>query len=249
MKTDAGDYLTHCIGPGPPRSIGNDVTPNYSQMQNPRPQHACTCIMRNDERDIGLIVHGDDSVTVGDHQDLIWFKGILEYTFEISTAILGHEEGDQREVKVPNGVIIAVERGFMYEADGRHTEVTIRKLGRQDAKPVTMPGSDAIYAGDEPLDNERYRTYISICARANLLSVERGDLLVSEKGCCREISKPTTNDYMNFKRLGRRLVGKPRLVHNYPFQEYAHWVITLADASWASMCGIWSRAGAGRSIS
>lgn len=87
--------------------------------------------------DIDLIVNGDDFVTVGDAQELHWLRGILESKFEISTVVVGHEPGDTRMAKVRNRVISAVERGFTYEADARHAELIVRRLGRQDARAVS----------------------------------------------------------------------------------------------------------------
>ena len=48
------------------------------------------------------------------------------------------------------------------------------------------------------------------------------------------MSKPTLRDWAKLKRLGRYLVGKPRLVYSYPFQEEFKVVMAFSDANWAS---------------
>lgn len=74
--------------------------------------------MRHEQGDLDLIVHGDDFVFVGAQEDVLWLKG----TLEISTVLVGHEEGDEREDTVLNRIITAVEGGFTSEADARHAE-------------------------------------------------------------------------------------------------------------------------------
>lgn len=63
-------------------------------------------------RDIDLTVHGDDFVTVGDHQYILWLEDILESNLEISTVIV--------DVNVLDRVTIVVENGCTYAADARH---------------------------------------------------------------------------------------------------------------------------------
>ena len=56
-------------------------------------------------RDLDLKAHGDDFVTTGDHEDLQWLKGVFETTFEISTAVLGHDRDDSKSAKVLNRIL------------------------------------------------------------------------------------------------------------------------------------------------
>lgn len=83
---------------------------------------ASTCIFRHHERDIDLVVHGDDFVSVGSKEDLQWARTILENKFEISTTMVGPEEGDERKATILNRIIQATNTGFTYEADARHSE-------------------------------------------------------------------------------------------------------------------------------
>lgn len=193
---------------------------------------ACTCIMRHEQRDVDLMVHGDGFLTVGAQEYLLWSKGILGPKFELSTVLAGHQEGDERQVL--NRIIMAVECGFSYEADARHAGLIVRDLGLQNAKPVTTPAVDQFHEDDEPLDHDTNKKYQSVCARAKFLSILRYDIQLTAKECCRAISRPTQGDYMKRKRLGRYLSGKPRLVYHYPFQEEVHRITTYTDASWAS---------------
>jgi hypothetical protein len=50
-------------------------------------------------------------------------------------------------------------------------------------------------------------------------------------------SKPTVKDWAKLKRIGRYLIGKPRLVYKYEFQEDVHVLTAYSDANWASNAG------------
>ena len=99
---------------------------------------------------------------------------------------------------------------------------------------MTTPVADECHKTDELLDHERLEKYQSICARTNFLALDRMDIQYASKECCRAMSKPALKDWAKLKRLGRYLVGKPRLVYSYPFQEEIKVVTAFSDASWAS---------------
>jgi hypothetical protein len=65
------------------------------------------------------------------------------------------------------------------------------------------------------LSPEDATTYRALSARGNFLSQDRGDIQFATKELCREFAVPNRNSYNKLKRLGRFLVGKPRLVHDY----------------------------------
>ncbi len=47
---------------------------------------ACTCMFRHPERDMGLMVRGDDCVSPGDQEDVVWFKELLESSLKLARA-------------------------------------------------------------------------------------------------------------------------------------------------------------------
>ena len=100
---------------------------------------ACTCTFRHTSRDIDLVVHGDDFISTGDGEDLQWLRMLFETKFEISTNVIGHEAGDDTQLKVLNRIISVKENAYTYEPDARHAEIVIRELGLQEAKAVTTP--------------------------------------------------------------------------------------------------------------
>lgn len=138
---------------------------------------ASTCIMRHNARDIDLLVHGDDFVSVGDEEDLQWLQKVLESKFEISTQVLGPGDNNDKEVKVLNRIITASEFGYTYEADARHSEFVVKTLNLQNTKPLSSPGSDVTQEGEEVLlEHGRFKMFQTICARAIVLSIDRSDI-------------------------------------------------------------------------
>ena len=142
---------------------------------------ACTCTFRHTSRDIDLVVHGDDFISTADGEDLQWLRMLFEIKFEISTNVIGHEAGDDKQLKVLNRIISVEENGFTYEPDARHAEIVIRELGLQEAKAVTTPVADECHESDEFLDHERFKKYQSLCARCNFLALDRMDIQFASK--------------------------------------------------------------------
>ena len=72
----------------------------------------------------------------------------------------------------------------MYEADQRHAEIIVGRLGLKDKRSVITPGVKAENQKDEEGDNEAMSSgeateYRGLVARANCLSVDRLDIKYS----------------------------------------------------------------------
>ena len=87
-------------------------------------------------------------------------------------------------------------------------------------------------ASDQSLTPERFRAFRGLAARANYLSADRPDCQYAAKEICRWMSSPTELAMTALKRLGRYLIGKPRLVFRYPYQD-ANTVGCYSDTDWA----------------
>ena len=69
--------------------------------------------------------------------------------------------------------------------------------------------------------------------RAAYLAQDRADIQFSVKELARAMSSPTVNDYARLKRLGRYLLGKPRVLMRYQKQEKCSYLDTFVDSDWA----------------
>lgn len=170
-------------------------------------------------RDIDLLAHGDDFVSAGSKRDLKWTQSLLEASSEIGTTVVGHEEGTDRQANILNHIVQATGTRFTHEADARPAELIAKNLGLEGGKSVIPSVSDESHEPEDPPDHEQFKKYQSICARANVLAVDRVDIQYAAKECCREVSRPTRHDWVTSKRLGRYLLGKPRMQWVYSFQD------------------------------
>lgn len=106
-----------------------------------------------------------------------------------------------------------------------------------EAKPVSSPGTrDEGRHSDDcdmPLNEKDTTNYRAIVARCNYLAPDRPDVAYAVKELARAMSKPTKGGLQRFKRLGRYLKGKPRLVLQYGWQAMPTTPIIYSDADWA----------------
>jgi len=85
---------------------------------------------------------------------------------------------------------------------------------------------------DTELPAHLHTAFRGSAARANYLAADRLDCQFSAKEVCRWMSSPTEGSWAALKRLCRYLVGLPRLVYHYRFQE-ADTVDVYTDTDWA----------------
>ena len=172
---------------------------------------------------IRTFVHGDDYVSVVEPKELDWMKRQLKRKYKIKTQRLGPGEGHQQEMKIFNRVVCSCsEKGIIVEADPRHAEIIIEQLKLKDAKIVCTPGTkdegNTTQDAEEELDESQASQYRAITARCNYTSSDRLDIAYIVKELTRRMSRPTKGDWQRLKRLGRYLLGKPRLQQLYKWQ-------------------------------
>ncbi len=83
-----------------------------------------------------------------------------------------------------------------------------------------------------PLEDDKHTLFRGVSARCNYLSADRPDVQYAAKEVCRFMAKPSTLSYSALRRLGRYLVGRPRLVYEYDFQKAGR-LDVYSDTDWA----------------
>jgi len=123
------------------------------------------------------------------------------------------------------------------EPDQRHGELIVKYSGLdRKAKAVTSPGERRAFEDREEhpeLDRSESKRYRAIIARANYMSTERSDVQYSVKELSRFMAIPRTCDWTNVKRLARYLLGKPRTVLVYGYQQSQQFLETWTDTDFA----------------
>ena len=126
-----------------------------------------------------------------------------------------------------------------YEADPRHAEMIIRQLNLLNAKSVTTPAekkkSSEVLAsvGLPPVTAEQTTLYRSLVMRAQFLAQGGADLSEAVKSLTRKVKAPNESDMKDLKRLGRYLVGRPRVVNVYCPQRPTNVIKVHADSDHA----------------
>ena len=98
------------------------------------------CLFRHEEKDVTIMVHGDDFVAVGKEEDLQDTEKTLNQRYKLKVETLGNEEKDLKEMRVLNKVIRITSAGLELEADPRHAELVVKALGLEGASISKTPG-------------------------------------------------------------------------------------------------------------
>ena len=97
------------------------------------------CLYSHSDRNVRVLLHGDDFASVRNREALRKFKAKMEQRFEIKTSVIGTRSGEAQEARVLNRIIRVTENGWEYEPDQRHAEIIVEQLGLKDARSVATP--------------------------------------------------------------------------------------------------------------
>jgi hypothetical protein len=183
-----------------------------------------------------IVVHGDDFTILATEDVIKDIHRRMSERYKIKLrGILGPDSWDDKEIIILNRVLRWSDAGIEYEPDPRHAELIVSKLDLHKAKPVSTPGIkpniDAEY--EEPMNETDKTQFRALVARANYLAQDRGDIQFAVKELSRRMSSPTSGDWIALKRLGRYLLGCPRMVTYLPYQGKATNVTVAVDSDWA----------------
>ena len=169
-------------------------------------------------------------------KQLDWFESALSEYYELTKGgRLGPGAEDAKQGVILNRIIRWTPEGVEYEADPRQVERLLEETGLEGANSVATPGVKMLaqqYADDEHLPETENTAYRARAARANYLAADRPDIQFAAKESCRWMSQPTKLGMEGLKRMTRYLVGRPRLVLMYPFQQ-ASSVECYSDTDWS----------------
>ena len=196
---------------------------------------ASPCCFTHRARDIQCVVHGDDFTFLGEDADLDWIQVALAEKFDIKIrGRLGDGPGNVQEMRILNRIVQYGPHGITYEADQRHAEIIIQQFGLTKANSTVSPGEKDRKPEEysPPLDAAGASAYRSTTARINYLAQDRPDIAYASKEACRDMSSPTQKSWSKVKHIARYLVGQPRLVYEYRFQDHAD-LDTYVDSDFA----------------
>ena len=99
------------------------------------------CCFYHVERDIMVVVHGDDFTALGGHDDIMWYEDLLATKFEIKRrGHLGEGPGCVKEMRILNRIVRLTQDGLRYKADPRHAEMLIKAMDLVSSNALSTPG-------------------------------------------------------------------------------------------------------------
>ena len=203
-----------------------------------RPGRATVVAFYHPERDVRIIVHGDDFVVEGKQSDLEWVRDVLTSKYILKVrGILGPDSGDQKNIVTLGGVVEWRENELWWEADPRHVEKILQVCGLVSGNPSVVPGVklQEEHGDEEELAGEDLARYRSVVATANFIAQDRPDVRFAVKELCREMARPTCASWRKLKKLARYLRGQPRVVQKIKLDVggIGDEVQIIVDSDWA----------------
>ena len=101
---------------------------------------ASPCVFFNKDRNITIVVHGDDFNALGVAAELDWYETELAKHFEIKIRGRMGPGGDCTEIKILNRILRLTPEGLTYEADPRHVDLLASSMNLDASKGVGTPG-------------------------------------------------------------------------------------------------------------
>merc|ERR1711940_492141 len=112
---------------------------------------ATPCAFVHRQRNLKLVVHGDDFTVSGLEGDLDWFRAKIQQKIEVKfRGRLGPGVRDDRSIRILNRVVEWSEEGIHYEADQRHAGLIVSATAL--SSPGKKEGNDG--EGEELIQEE-----------------------------------------------------------------------------------------------
>ena len=190
------------------------------------------------------VVHGDDFTFLCYEDHAKELEETMREWYDLKVrAVIGDDDGDDKEVAILNRTLRHTGDGLEYSADPRHEAEIRAEYGvGPESKGLDAPAvKEEIPDGfdeerDDPkVDQERGRKYRGVAARANYLSQDRIDLQFAATEACRQMSGPRASGEARMKRIARYLLKYPALVWKFGRAESEEDVVDVfSDSDWAA---------------
>jgi hypothetical protein len=205
---------------------------------------ASPVVFYHEDRDIAVVVHGDDFTFEGADKDLWWIHDLMKSWFEIKLrGVLGPEEKDDKEVTILGRVVSWKEWGVEYKADPNLRRKLLEQLGFNERTRILTGNGDKEEedGDDDDLDEEEAKEYRKAAATLNYLGQDSPDLAFGTKEACRGMAVPKRGDYRKMKKVVRYLLGRQEVVWRYEWQEEGEKWKIFTDSDWGGASGPVSR--------
>ena len=105
----------------------------------------------------------------------------------------------------------------------------------KESNILSLPGAkeSKILEEEKELDKSEARRYRGSVARMNYLGQDRSDIQHSVKELSKKMAQPTARDELKMKKMIRYLIGRPRYINKYKYQDKPISICVHVDSDFA----------------
>ena len=168
---------------------------------------------------------------------MVWFETQINDKYEIKTEHLGSDSHQKQEIRVLNKTIRWVAVGIEYEPDQRHAEIIITEMGVEGSPGAAETPEEAkLVVASLEMSSSDATAYRGLAARFNFLAQDNLILQFAAKTVSENVARPRDADWLKLTRAAKYLLGAPRLIQVFEWQEPPYRLRTFTDSDWAGDC-------------
>ena len=131
------------------------------------------CVFYHAERELSIVIHGDDFTTLGTDANIDWYEAELQKHFEIKIrGRLGEGCEGTNQIRILNRVVTITPEGLQYEADPRHGDLLTSSLSLSETSHAATPGV-------KPMDRDEHAEKSDEPDQINLLDYSNPDQVIA----------------------------------------------------------------------
>jgi len=165
---------------------------------------------------------------------------MLSIEFDLKCELLGKLKDEVSEVSFLGRTIRITNEGIEFEGDQKHSRILLDEWKMENSRSVSSPGTADEKANLEVkkmeealVDPDMCKPFRRAAARISYMALDRADLAFSEKEVSRGMANPTQGDVVRLKRVIRYLMGSPRVVNIFRWQQPESALTVYSDSDWA----------------
>ena len=204
---------------------------------------ACAVLFYHEEKGLSLAVHGDDFTFCGTDGELKWITKQMQEWYEIKVrAILGQNDGDDKEVVILGRTVKWCPWGISWEADKKHRKLLMEKFGYDEkTKPLTSNGDTETHHDDDEekqlVTRSEATEFRGAVARVIFLSQDSPELMYPANELSTEMANPVIGAWKRLKRNARFVKARKSVIWDFPWQDECKEVNVYADSDWGGRGG------------
>lgn len=198
------------------------------------------CAMKNVEKKVKMVTHGDGSAASAYRKERLELKQIVptEFDCRIGNLISMHQDDDKEGFFLKNKVFVDLS-GWHLEGNPVHAAKLVSLMGLEQDKERPVATTVMKLKKEEedaavPLADELYATFRSGAGLGIFASKYRTEVKYTSKEILREADCPTTMTWRRLKRLARGFAAYPRAINGFVWQRKQTTLLVKGDSDYAS---------------